>query len=77
MQGLANALYLRAFLFSDLPLVAPYCVRGGVKVVSGVATTSPSGRRELVQRSAEVLLDGTKFKGECCKDCTTLKFDAA
>jgi hypothetical protein len=60
-----------------LPLVAPYCVRGGVKVVSGVATTSPSDGRELVERSADVLLDGTKFKGECCKDCTTLKVDAA
>jgi hypothetical protein len=45
--------------------------------VSGVATTSPSDGRELVERSADVLLDGTIFKGECCKNCTTLMFDAA
>jgi hypothetical protein len=40
--------------------------------VSGVATTCPSGERELVERSADVLLDSTKFKGDYCKDCTTL-----
>ena len=72
MLGLANTAYLKGFLFSGLPRVAPYCIRGDVKVVSGVATTCLSSGRELVERSADVLLDGTKFKGECCKACTTL-----
>ena len=36
LRGVANPAYLRAFLFSALPRVAPYCVPGGVKVVSGV-----------------------------------------
>ena len=34
MQGVANAAYLRRFLFSALHSVAPYCARGGVRVVS-------------------------------------------
>ena len=34
MQGFANPAYLRGFLFSALPSVAPYCIPGGVKVVS-------------------------------------------
>jgi hypothetical protein len=34
VQGVANAAYLEGFLFPALPPVAPYCVPGGVKVVS-------------------------------------------
>jgi hypothetical protein len=42
LQGFANAAYLEAFPFPALLRVAPYCVRGGIRVVS----TSPySGLR--------------------------------
>jgi hypothetical protein len=34
LQRFANPLYLRQFLFSALLCVAPYCVPGGVRVVS-------------------------------------------
>ncbi len=63
---------LSQFLFSPLRCVASYCARGGVRLVSGVATACPSGGWALVERFADVLLGGTNFKGECCKDCTTL-----
>jgi hypothetical protein len=33
--GVANAAYLSRLLFCRLPRVAPYCVPGGVRVVSG------------------------------------------
>jgi hypothetical protein len=35
LHRVANAAYLRGFLFPALPCVAPYCVPGGVRVVSG------------------------------------------
>src|SRR5918996_1351157 len=35
VHRLANPVYLERFLFSGLPRVAPYCVPGGVSVVSG------------------------------------------
>src|SRR5215216_1262931 len=31
LHGLANPAFLSGFLFSGLPCVAPYCVRGGVR----------------------------------------------
>src|SRR5215211_5730345 len=34
LHGLANAPFLRRFPFSALPCVAPYCVRGGIRVIS-------------------------------------------
>jgi hypothetical protein len=34
LHRLANPAYLSLFLFSGLPCVAPYCVPGGVRVVS-------------------------------------------
>ena len=34
LQGIANAAYLEGFPFPALLRVAPYCVPGGVKVVS-------------------------------------------
>jgi hypothetical protein len=34
VQGVANAAYLEGFLFSGLLGVAPYCVPGGIRVVS-------------------------------------------
>jgi hypothetical protein len=40
LQGVANPLYLSRFLFCGLPCVAPYCVRGGLRVVSGRATAT-------------------------------------
>src|SRR5829696_417388 len=44
LHALANPLYLRRFLFPALPCVAPYRVRGGVKVVS----MTPSYPRDTV-----------------------------
>jgi hypothetical protein len=35
LHRLANPTYLGGFFFSALPSVAPYCVPGGVRVVSG------------------------------------------
>ncbi len=35
VHEVANSAYLSRFLFSALPSVAPYCVLGGVRVVSG------------------------------------------
>jgi hypothetical protein len=35
LQGFANAAYLSGFLCSGLLRVAPYCVPGGISVVSG------------------------------------------
>jgi hypothetical protein len=35
VQGVANAAYLEGFPFPALPSGARYCVRGGVRVVSG------------------------------------------
>ena len=72
MHGLAKPAYLGGFRFSGLPYVAPYCVPGGVRVVSEVTTTCPTGGQESVESSAIVLSCSTKFKGECCKHCTTL-----
>ena len=34
LQGVANPAYLEGFLCSRLPRVAPYCVPGGIRVVS-------------------------------------------
>ena len=34
LQGFANPAYLEGFLFPGLPSVAPYCVPGGIRVVS-------------------------------------------
>jgi hypothetical protein len=62
LHGLAKPAYLGRFLFSALPCVAPYCAPGGVKVGSGVATTCPSGRWVLVERSADVLPDSMKLR---------------
>ena len=38
MQGVANPAYLEGFPFSGLLSVAPYCVPGGIRVVSGRVT---------------------------------------
>lgn len=41
LHGVANTAYISGFLFPGLHRVAPYCVRGGVKVVScGVRGTA-------------------------------------
>jgi hypothetical protein len=40
VQGIANAAYLEGFPFSALLRVAPYCVRGGIRLVSGGATAT-------------------------------------
>src|SRR5215208_6379149 len=41
LHRVANAAYIGRFLFSGLPHVAPYCVRGGVRVVSISPSYSP------------------------------------
>ena len=38
MQKLANPAYLEGFPFSGLLSIAPYCVRGGIRVVSTEAS---------------------------------------
>jgi hypothetical protein len=38
VQRIANPAYLNDFLFYGLPCVAPYCVPGGIRVVSGRVT---------------------------------------
>jgi hypothetical protein len=38
LHGLANLAFLSLFLFSGLPRVAPYCVPGGVRMVSIAAS---------------------------------------
>jgi hypothetical protein len=43
MQGIADTAYLEGFLFSVLPSVAPYCVPGGVRVVS-TSSLYPRGK---------------------------------
>jgi hypothetical protein len=35
LQELANAAFLKGFLCSGLPCVAPYCAPGGIRMVSG------------------------------------------
>ena len=35
VQGIANAAYLEGLLFPALLRVAPYCVPGGIRMVSG------------------------------------------
>jgi hypothetical protein len=37
LPEVANTAYLKGFLFSGLPCVAPYCVPGGVRLVSRVS----------------------------------------
>ena len=42
LQGLAKPLYLGGFLCSGLLRVAPYCVPGGVRVVSILPSYPPN-----------------------------------
>src|SRR5215212_9006227 len=42
LQWLANAAYLEGFPFPALPCVAPYCVPGGIRVVSTSPRSGPS-----------------------------------
>jgi len=43
LQRIAKPAYLSRFLFSGLLRVAPYCVPGGVRVVSGVRALPVAG----------------------------------
>ena len=47
MHRIANAAFLSGFLCSGLPSVAPYCVPGGIRVVSGarVLRNSPTRKK--------------------------------
>jgi hypothetical protein len=47
VQGVANPAYLSHFLFSGLPCVAPYCVPGGVRVVSMSSAPLASAKGSL------------------------------
>jgi hypothetical protein len=42
LHSLANTAYLGGFLFPALPSVAPYCVRGGIRVVSMTPSHPPN-----------------------------------
>src|SRR5919107_1069221 len=44
LQELANPVYLKGFLCSALPCIAPYCVPGGIRVVSASAAELPSSK---------------------------------
>jgi hypothetical protein len=48
VQGVANAAYLEGFPFSTLLSVAPYCVPGGIRVVSGEVRSLWITRRRFV-----------------------------
>jgi hypothetical protein len=64
VQGIANSAYLEGFPFPALLRVAPYCVRGGVRVVSGgpgaVSYFSGSGKPHLAVDLSPLLLS---FRG--------------
>src|SRR5215208_1282734 len=51
VHGIANAAYLSGFLFSDLLLVAPYCVPGGIRVVSGAGRWHSSDPHAIAIRN--------------------------
>src|ERR687885_1789879 len=42
LQGVANPAYLKGFLCTGLPRVAPYCAPGGVRVVSKATAARPA-----------------------------------
>jgi hypothetical protein len=54
LQKVANAAYKSGFLCSGLPYVAPYCVRGGIRVVSIASVTRPSRRVSLANSSSNL-----------------------
>src|SRR5215208_8415508 len=47
MQGVAEPPYLGGFLFSGLLSVAPYCVPGGIRVVSTAPWYRPNDQHDL------------------------------
>ena len=52
LHGLANTAFLKGFLFSELPSIAPHCVPGGIRVVSkatGSLARSGATRLWIVQ----------------------------
>src|SRR5215217_5665177 len=59
VQRLANPAYLSGFLFSWLQRVAPYCVPGGVKVVSISHRCPPSSKGYFRQASESATLEGS------------------
>jgi hypothetical protein len=60
VQGIANIAYLKGFPFPALLHVAPYCVRGGIRVVSenrglGAAAFADQIRRVRLRRSMSLV----------------------
>jgi hypothetical protein len=60
LHRLANPAYLRGFLCFALPSVAPYCVPGGIKVVSigcgsGAGAFTDQSRRVKLRRSMSLV----------------------
>ncbi len=72
LHNLENPAYLSRFPFSGLPCIAPYCVPGGVRVVSsGVGFQVLAGSIGKL-RSAEVeALHGGISAGKGCADVTS------
>ncbi len=64
MHGFANPAYLSGFLFSGLLCVAPYCVPGGVKVVSGVGGLCLAGSYVLRGDGRVLVVAVTGFQSD-------------
>jgi hypothetical protein len=69
LHGFANPAFLGNFSFSTLPHVAPYCVPGGVRVVSRgrrlhVVDTYSLGARRIVSRMVVKLTMGVTMTTE-------------
>jgi hypothetical protein len=54
LHGFANPAYIRRFLCSPLPSVAPYCVPGGVRVVS-ISPSYPGNTVSSTSSSSEYI----------------------
>lgn len=67
LQGIANAAYLRVFFYSALLHVAPYCVPGGIKMVSEVRGSHVSGYLASQPRDREFL--GSFYAGVGVETC--------
>ena len=55
LQEFANPAFLGRFLFSALPGVAPYCARGGIRVVSISPSRPPRTQLFCLLRSSRFL----------------------
>jgi hypothetical protein len=73
LHSIANPAYLTGFLFSGLPRVAPYCARGGVRVVSNITLVAtercrPQDAREKTPEEEAERLKELLHRVERAKD---------